>query len=218
MEQCSNTQNGWSHRYMTWSSITGGRRGRKIFWACFMLFELTASEVWALETRWAGLRVSYTGVKVGAYYYGLFSSLAMHFEEISYHLGHFLICWPNPCVLFRCWLHKLQRSLHWSISKRLFICMVYLFLSFQPYSIHIALLEGCLMVVGYTCGAQHNFSPTNRWSVRWTIHILDDILTAYVVGFGGHWAQFTLLVRFVYNNSYKSNIQMDLYEALFDLR
>ncbi|XP_070046604.1 uncharacterized protein [Nicotiana tomentosiformis] len=55
----------------------------------------------------------------------------------------------------------------------------------------------------------------DRQSER-TITILEDMLRAYVIDFGGQCDRFLPLEEFSYNNSYHSSIQTDPYEALYD--
>lgn len=45
--------------------------------------------------------------------------------------------------------------------------------------------------------------------------ILEDMLRACVLDFGGSWEQFLPLAEFAYNNSYQSSIQMAPFEALY---
>ena len=45
--------------------------------------------------------------------------------------------------------------------------------------------------------------------------ILEDMLRACVLDFGGNWADYLPLVKFAYNNSYQSSIGMAPYEALY---
>ncbi|WMV09587.1 hypothetical protein MTR67_002972 [Solanum verrucosum] len=59
-----------------------------------------------------------------------------------------------------------------------------------------------------------HFIPTNGESGR-TIQVLEDMLRAYVIDFGGHWDKFLPLCDFSYNNSYHSNIDMAKFEALY---
>ncbi|XP_070049849.1 uncharacterized protein [Nicotiana tomentosiformis] len=47
-----------------------------------------------------------------------------------------------------------------------------------------------------------------------TVQILEDMLRACVIDFGGQWDQFLPLAEFVYNNSYQSSIEMTPFEAL----
>lgn len=49
------------------------------------------------------------------------------------------------------------------------------------------------------------------------IQVLEDLLRAGVMYFGGHWNQFLLLAEFVYNNSYLS-FNMAPFEALYGRR
>ncbi|XP_060178158.1 uncharacterized protein LOC132608102 [Lycium barbarum] len=51
-----------------------------------------------------------------------------------------------------------------------------------------------------------------------TIQVLEDMLQACVIGFGGHWDQFSPLAEFAYNNSYHSSIGMDPFEELYERR
>ncbi|XP_070030045.1 uncharacterized protein [Nicotiana sylvestris] len=51
-----------------------------------------------------------------------------------------------------------------------------------------------------------------------TFQILEDMLRACVIDFGGQWDQFLPLIEFSYNNSYQSNIEMDPFETLYGRR
>ncbi|RVW32691.1 RNA-directed DNA polymerase-like [Vitis vinifera] len=53
-------------------------------------------------------------------------------------------------------------------------------------------------------------SPSKR-----VIHILEDMLKACVLDFGGNWANYLPFVEFAYNNCYQSSIGMTPYEALY---
>ena len=48
-----------------------------------------------------------------------------------------------------------------------------------------------------------------------TIQILEDMLRACVLDFGGSWEDHLHLVEFVYNNSYQASIGMAPFEALY---
>ena len=50
------------------------------------------------------------------------------------------------------------------------------------------------------------------------IQVLEDMLRACVIEFGGHWDNFLALVEFSYNNSYHSSIDMAPFEALYGRR
>ncbi|KAH0653103.1 hypothetical protein KY290_031391 [Solanum tuberosum] len=68
-------------------------------------------------------------------------------------------------------------------------------------------------------GTQLTFSTTfhpqtNRQSDR-TIQVLEDMLKACVIDFGGHWDKFIPLCEFSYNNSYHSSIDMTPFEGLY---
>ncbi|WMV08834.1 hypothetical protein MTR67_002219 [Solanum verrucosum] len=51
-----------------------------------------------------------------------------------------------------------------------------------------------------------------------SIQVLEDMLRECVIDFGGHWDKFLPLDEFSYNNSYHSNIQMTLFEAVYGRR
>jgi len=48
-----------------------------------------------------------------------------------------------------------------------------------------------------------------------TIQILEDMLRACTLDFGGNWEKYLSLVEFAYNNSYQSTIGMPPFEALY---
>ena len=68
-------------------------------------------------------------------------------------------------------------------------------------------------------GTKLNFSiafhPQTDGQSEWTIQILEDILKAYVMDFGGAWDSHFPLIEFTYNNSYQASIQMAPFEALY---
>ncbi|WMV38094.1 hypothetical protein MTR67_031479 [Solanum verrucosum] len=50
---------------------------------------------------------------------------------------------------------------------------------------------------------------------EWTIHTLEDMMRACVIDLNSNWDDHLSLIEFAYNNSYHSNIHMDLYEAVY---
>ena len=62
------------------------------------------------------------------------------------------------------------------------------------------------------------FHPQTDGQSERTIQILEDMLRACVIDFGGSWVEFLPLAEFAYNNSYQSSIQMAPYEALYGRR
>jgi len=52
------------------------------------------------------------------------------------------------------------------------------------------------------------FHPQTDGQSERTIQVLEDMLKARVIDFGGHWHKFLPLCKFTYNNSYHSNIDM----------
>ncbi|XP_070032489.1 uncharacterized protein [Nicotiana tomentosiformis] len=62
------------------------------------------------------------------------------------------------------------------------------------------------------------FHPQTDEQLEWTVQILEDMLRACVIDFGGQWDRFLPLTKFSYNNSYQSSIEMAPYEALYGRR
>ena len=62
------------------------------------------------------------------------------------------------------------------------------------------------------------FHPQTDGQSERTIQVLEDMLRAYVIEFGGHWDNFLPLVEFSDNNSYHSSIDMAPFEALYGRR
>ncbi|WMV29573.1 hypothetical protein MTR67_022958 [Solanum verrucosum] len=62
------------------------------------------------------------------------------------------------------------------------------------------------------------FYPQTDGQSERTIQIVEDMLRACVMDFGGQWDQFMPLAEFVYNNIYHSSIQMAPFEALYGRR
>ncbi|XP_069150379.1 uncharacterized protein [Solanum lycopersicum] len=58
------------------------------------------------------------------------------------------------------------------------------------------------------------FHPQTDGQSGRTIQVLEDMLRACVIDFGGQWDQFLPLAEFPYNNSYHSSIEMAPFEAL----
>ena len=50
---------------------------------------------------------------------------------------------------------------------------------------------------------------------EWTIHILEDMLRACVIDFGGSWDTYLSLAEFSYNNSYHASIDHPPFEMLY---
>ncbi|XP_070009621.1 uncharacterized protein [Nicotiana sylvestris] len=61
------------------------------------------------------------------------------------------------------------------------------------------------------------WSQTDGQSER-TIQILEDMLRSCILEFGGSWDTYLPLAEFAYNNSFQSNIQMAMHEALYGRR
>ena len=62
------------------------------------------------------------------------------------------------------------------------------------------------------------FHPQTAGQSERTIQVLEDMLCACVIEFGGLWDNFLPLAEFSYNNSYHSNINMAPFEALYGRR
>ncbi|XP_070022248.1 uncharacterized protein [Nicotiana sylvestris] len=62
------------------------------------------------------------------------------------------------------------------------------------------------------------FLPEIDGQLKHNIQILEDILRACILEFGGSWDTYLPLVEFAYSNSFQSSIQMAPYEALYGRR
>ncbi|WMV13824.1 hypothetical protein MTR67_007209 [Solanum verrucosum] len=62
------------------------------------------------------------------------------------------------------------------------------------------------------------FHPQTDGQSERTIQILEDMLRACILDFGGSWDAYLPLAEFAYNNSFQSNIQMAPYKALYGRR
>ena len=62
------------------------------------------------------------------------------------------------------------------------------------------------------------FHPQTDGQSERTIQVLEDMLRACVIEFGGHWDSFLPLAEFSYNNTYHSSIDMAPFEALYGRR
>ena len=60
--------------------------------------------------------------------------------------------------------------------------------------------------------------PQTDWQSDKTIQILEDMLRACTLDFGGNWEKYLQLVEFAYNSSYQSTIGMTPFEALYGRR
>ena len=59
------------------------------------------------------------------------------------------------------------------------------------------------------------FHPQTDRQSEQTIQILEDMMRACVLDFGGSWSKYLPLMEFAYNNSYQSTICMAPYEMLY---
>ncbi|XP_070056852.1 uncharacterized protein [Nicotiana tomentosiformis] len=62
------------------------------------------------------------------------------------------------------------------------------------------------------------FHPQVDGQSEQTFQILEDMLKACVIDFGGQWDRFLPLVKFAYNNNYQSSIDMAPFEDLYGRR
>ena len=69
--------------------------------------------------------------------------------------------------------------------------------------------------MGTTLKFSTAFHPQTDGQSERTIQILEDMLRACILDFGGSWKKHLHLVEFSYNNSYQASIQMAPFEALY---
>jgi len=72
--------------------------------------------------------------------------------------------------------------------------------------------------LGMKLNLSTGFHPQTDDQSERTIQILEDLLRAYILEFGGNWEDHLPLVEFTYNNSYQATIGMAPYEALYGRR
>ncbi|GKC52532.1 putative reverse transcriptase domain-containing protein [Tanacetum coccineum] len=68
------------------------------------------------------------------------------------------------------------------------------------------------------CDTSFHFSNGDMVISERTIQILEDVLRACVIDYGGNWHDHLPLVEFDYNNSYHANIKMPPYEMIYGRR
>ena len=62
------------------------------------------------------------------------------------------------------------------------------------------------------------FHPQTDGQSERVIQVLEDLLQACVLEFGGNWEEHMALMEFTYNNSHQATIGMAPYEALYGRR
>ena len=60
-----------------------------------------------------------------------------------------------------------------------------------------------------------SFHPQIDGQSERTIQVLEDMMRACVLDFGGSWSKYLPLMEFAYNNSYQATIGMAPYELLY---
>ena len=59
------------------------------------------------------------------------------------------------------------------------------------------------------------YHPQTDGQTEWINQVLDDMLRACVLDFGGSWEEYFSVVEFAYKNNFQSSIRMALFEALY---
>jgi len=72
--------------------------------------------------------------------------------------------------------------------------------------------------LGMSLNMSITFHPQTDGQTERKIQILEDLLRACVLEFGGNWEDYLPLMEFTYNNSYQDTIGMASYEALYGRR
>ena len=63
-----------------------------------------------------------------------------------------------------------------------------------------------------------SYHPETDGQSERTIQLLEELLRAYVLDYGGTWEDYLHLAEFAYNNSYQASISMSPYEFLYGRR
>ena len=79
-------------------------------------------------------------------------------------------------------------------------------------------MENIARRIGYWLDLSTAFHPQTDGQSERTIQLMEDMLRACVIEFGGHWNSFLPLEEFSYNNSYHSSIDMAPFEVLYGRR
>ena len=72
--------------------------------------------------------------------------------------------------------------------------------------------------LGTKVNLSSTFHPQTDGQAECTIQNLEDILRACIIDFKGNWDKHLPLVKFSYNNCFRSSISMASYEALYGRR
>lgn len=72
--------------------------------------------------------------------------------------------------------------------------------------------------LGMSLNTSTTFHPQTDRQTKRTIQILEDLLRACILEFGGNWEDHLPLMEFTYNNNYQATIRMALYKALYGRR
>ena len=66
--------------------------------------------------------------------------------------------------------------------------------------------------------SEYHFHPQTNGQAERTIQTLEDMLRAFITDFKGYWDKHFPFVEFLYNNSYRSSLSMDPFEAFYGRR
>ena len=111
-----------------------------------------------------------------------------------------------------------------SIEK---LCRVYIDQIVRLHGVHISIVSdrdprfvsrywsGLQKALGTQLSLSTAFHPQTDGQSERTIQVLEDMLRACVLDFGGSWESHLSLIEFAYNNSYHSSIGMAPFEALY---
>lgn len=71
------------------------------------------------------------------------------------------------------------------------------------------------MTLGTELNLSTAYHPQSDGQMEHVNRVLEDLLRAYIIDFGGSWEDHLSLVEFAYNNSFQSSIGMTPFEALY---
>ena len=71
------------------------------------------------------------------------------------------------------------------------------------------------MALGTELNLNTAYHPQTDGQTEHVNRVLEDLLRACIIDFGGSWEVHLPLVEFAYNNSFQSSIGMALFEALY---
>lgn len=130
------------------------------------MFRCLIYKVWPPNTGWYDLDNTYTWVKVGACWYGLYGRVITNLEKVWCYFG---LCWSIDIICSFCFdsNYLLFKDIHQNLHLEIFLfvwCSYFLYFRFG-YFVHISFLKIYAERVGYSGRDQCNVSPLDIYPI-----------------------------------------------------